>query len=82
MFTTTGSDITNVYRECVKQTGPERYKCLDMSGILAFMNNAHVQEDLHVDPSVKSWDLCNFDILEGFKRDRDASLHIYEQLLQ
>ncbi len=50
---------------------------MDISGILAFMNNAHVQEDIHVDPTVKQWDLCNFDILEGFKRDKDASLHIY-----
>lgn len=52
IFTNTGSDITNVYRECIKQTGPEKYKCLDMSGILAFMNNAHVKEDIHIDKKV------------------------------
>ena len=51
IFTQTGSDITNLYRECKQQTGPEKYKCMDTTGIFAFMNNADVKKDIHVDPS-------------------------------
>ena len=48
MFVKTGSDITNLYRECVQQTGPEKYKCMDTVGILTFLNNKQVREDMHV----------------------------------
>lgn len=81
-FTNTGSDITNIYRECVKQTGPEKYKCMDTAGILALMNSKTFREDIHADPSVEQWDLCNLDIMQHFKRDPLGSLHVYEQLLR
>ena len=48
-----------------------------MSGILAFMNNVLVREDIHADKSVEQWDLCNFDIMQNFKRDSEGSFHIY-----
>lgn len=81
-FVNTGSDITNLYRECVKQTGPEKYKCMDTTGILAFLNNAHVREDIHTDKSVEQWDLCNLDLMEKFKRDPKGTYHIYSELLR
>ena len=83
MFTTTGSDITNLYRECIKQTGPEKYKCVDTTGILAFMNNVHVREDIHADDkTVEQWDLCNLDLMERWKRDPLGSYHVYRDLLR
>lgn len=81
-FVNTGSDISNIYRECIKQTGPEKYKCMDTAGILAFMNNKDVREDIHVDQSATSWDLCNLELMENYKRDPLGSLHIYEALLR
>ena len=57
--------MQNLYKECIQQTGPEKYKCMDTVGILAFMNNKDVREDLHVyevEPDLV-WDLCNLDIL-------------------
>lgn len=47
----------------MKQTGPERYKCVDTTGILAFMNNALVREDIHAEPKVEQWDLCNLNLM-------------------
>lgn len=82
-FTTVGSDITNLYRDCIKQTGPEKYKCMDTSGILAFMNNVHVREDIHADDkTVEQWDLCNLDLMQSFKRDPLGSYHVYNELLR
>ena len=48
-FIKTGSDLSNIYKECIQQTGPEKYRCMDTIGILQFMNNKDVREDLHVD---------------------------------
>lgn len=42
-FVKTGSDMQNLYKECIQQMGPERYKCLDTVGILAFMNDKAVR---------------------------------------
>lgn len=66
------------------QTGPEKYKCMDTIGILAFMNDKLVREDLNVlevEPDLV-WDLCNLDITEKFVRDHDGALKIYEKLLR
>ena len=82
-FTTIGSDITNLYRDCIQQTGPEKYKCMDTTGILAFMNNIHVRQDIHADDkTVEQWDLCNLELMQNFKRDPFGSYHIYTQLLR
>lgn len=83
-FIKTGSDITSIYRECIQQTGPEKYKCMDTIGILAFLNSKLVREDLHVievEPDL-NWDLCNLDVMEKFVRDHDGSLKVYEKLLR
>ena len=68
----------------MQQTGPEKYKCMDTIGILAFMNNKDVRAEMHVieiEPDLV-WDLCNLDILRSFKRDHDGALKIYEKLLR
>jgi hypothetical protein len=54
---------------------------MDTTGILAFMNNALVREDIHADKSVEQWDLCNMNIMQNFKRDPAGSFDIYKQLL-
>lgn len=54
---------------------------MDTSGILAFLNNAAVKEDMHADKSAQ-WDLCDLDLMERFKRDPTGSYHIYAQLLR
>lgn len=67
-FVTTNTDINNIYKECIKQTGPEKYKCVDMIGILAFLNHDTYKEDLHADSRI-NWDMCNLDIMTNFHRN-------------
>lgn len=54
---------------------------MDTTGILAFLNNAAVKEDIHADKSAQ-WDLCDLDLMARFKRDPIGSYHIYTQLLR
>ena len=61
-FVTTDSDINNIYKECKKHIGPEKYKCIDLVGIYSFINHNNTKEDMHADPGIQ-WEFCNFDIL-------------------
>lgn len=49
---TTDSDINNIYKECRKHIGPEKYKCLDLVGIYSFINHNNTKEDIHADPNI------------------------------
>ncbi len=46
----TGSDIRNIYKECLNETGvPQFYKCMDLVGAMKFYNYESVKETIHAD---------------------------------
>lgn len=58
-FLNTGSDIKNVYNQCVQQEA--EMPCFDLIGIKSFLNDPDVKKEIHADPSVE-WKMCNFNI--------------------
>lgn len=55
----TGADFKNLYSECISQEGD--MKCLDLKGILNFLNNPKNKLILNADPNI-TWQMCNFNI--------------------
>jgi hypothetical protein len=78
-FLITGTDLRNLYQECLHQSGD--YGCIDHIGIDIFLNIAAVKEDLNADKT-KVWSLCNATLAKAYTRDPDGSVKSYETLLR
>lgn len=78
-FRITGSDLRNLYQECLHQAGD--YGCVDHIGVDTFFNVASVKEDLNADKDIK-WNLCNFTLSKLYARDPDGSIKDYETLIR
>jgi len=78
-FLMTGSDLHNLYTECLHQPGD--YNCIDHLGIDAFMNDDKVKVDMNANPNVK-WQLCNATLSKNYERDEEGSFKTYERLLR